>query len=479
MEADGEDALLGRLLAQKIELRRRLGSGAMGHVYLGHHRALDKEVAIKVLNDQSDSVGTTRFQREARAASRLDHPNAVRVLDFGEDGPDRLQYIVMERLEGTDLKAILSERKKLPSAEVVELMIPVASVLAAAHGQGFVHRDIKPANIMLHRAVGVDGVEHTVVKVLDFGLAKVWSSAAPEEITDSVAILSNDEATAVGGVVGTPAYMSPEQFRGDAVDGRSDIFSVGVVMYMALTGVRPYKGKSMRELRAERQSLVPPPPIAIDETINPALSALVMSAMAIDPEARLPSAQALWKALLEIQEAEPTLETENSGGSAQPGPETLPPPPIAAPTRRLTGLVVGAAVMASLAAAVWALMWLSPDGIAPVEELPAPEASRTVPDVAPAIPPPPSAPAPVRIAIANVPEGTEVQGLRGLVGTAPGTILLPRGSEPVVLTFRAQGFVSASKTIVPDHDQALELVLKPVAKPVGPQDRNALENPFR
>ncbi len=487
MEEDS-DALIGRVLAQKIEIKRRLGSGGMGQVYLGHHRSLDKQVAVKVLNDASDATNSARFQREARAASRLDHPNAVRVLDFGEDGPDRLQYIVMERLEGTDLKELLQTRGKLSGREVVDLMIPIASVLAAAHAQGFVHRDIKPANIMLHRAREPDGSVSTVVKVLDFGLAKA-GHAPPEELLDveSVSINLSDEATAVGGIVGTPAYMSPEQFRGDPLDGRSDIFSLGVVMYGALTGRRPYRATSMNELKAQRQSYTPRSPIELDASIDARLAAIVMRAMALDPRDRYASALELRAALLELVDLSgptnlaPKIEVTTEEREAPAFSATRS---VLATSPQSARIVIAFAVLS--VGLIAGAVWLGQEAPAPIELIASPSA-------APSIlrePEQTAAPAPtntsskavakISVRVSGPPKGTEVYGDGGLLGTAPGTLRLEAGHAPVVLTFRAPGHRSVSREIVPETDQELtvKLELAPqAAQPTNSRDR--LENPFR
>ena len=492
---EDRDALIGRVLAQKIEIKRRLGSGGMGQVYLGHHRSLDKAVAVKVLNDASDIASSARFQREARAASRLDHPNAVRVLDFGEDGPDRLQYIVMERLEGTDLKEILQTRGKLSGREVVDLMIPVASVLAAAHAQGFVHRDIKPANIRLHRAREPDGSISTVVKVLDFGLAKA-GHGQPEELLDveSVSVSLSDEATAVGGIVGTPAYMSPEQFRGDPLDGRSDIFSVGVVMYGALTGRRPYRATSMNELKAQRQSYTPRSPIELDASIDPRLAAIVMRAMALDPKDRFTSALELRAALLELVDLSgPTNLAPKVEVTAEDRetPAFSATRPVLATSPRSARVVVGVAVLS--VALIAAAIWVGREATAPVELVAAPSAAPVV-EARPsptstssraadglAAPPPSPALARINLRVEGPPKGTEVYGAGGLLGTAPGTIQLEASNAPVVLTFKAPGRRSVSREIVPTADQ--ELIVKLELAPQGPQppatSRDRLENPFR
>jgi eukaryotic-like serine/threonine-protein kinase len=212
----------------RYEVIRELGKGAMGVVYLGKDPKINREVAIKTLRfeDEFDSADMSamkeRFFREAESAGRLVHPNIVTIYDAGDDGD--ISYIAMELLSGTDLKDFTTKGKLLPMNETLEIVARVADALDYAHQQGVVHRDIKPANIMRLK----DGA----IKVTDFGIARITSQSK----------------TATGTVMGTPSYMSPEQLAGSKVDGRADLFSLGVTLYEMLTGEKPFTGESVATL---------------------------------------------------------------------------------------------------------------------------------------------------------------------------------------------------------------------------------------
>ena len=252
----------------KYEIRGILGKGAMGTVYDGYDALIDRRVAIKTipLPDPSDAEAQeelARFRREAQAAGRLTHPNIVAVYDYGEDG--KVAYIVMEYAPGTELKKVLDKGDRLPPAEAVRIMQGVLAGLQFSHERGVVHRDIKPGNIIL----STDGT----VKIADFGIARIESS----------------NMTQAGTVMGTPSYMSPEQFMGQTVDARTDIYSAGVMLYQLLTGERPFEG-GMSAIMHKALNTEPPRPSDLSVTAPSALDAVVARAMAKRPEARFDSA---------------------------------------------------------------------------------------------------------------------------------------------------------------------------------------------
>jgi serine/threonine protein kinase len=242
-----EDTLVGRTLGhyQTVSL---LGAGGMGEVYLAHDPRLDRMVALKILPGDlaADADRVQRFVREARAASALNHPNVATIYDVGESGG--IHFIVMEHVEGDTIAARIGVRPLAPS-EVVDIAVQVADALDVAHAKGITHRDIKPANLMLtHRGF---------LKVLDFGIAKTTRRNGRPANDD----WSVEPRTAVGSVIGSGPYMSPEQIEGGEVDPRSDVFSLGVVVYQMATGQLPFSGATREEMK-ERILHAAPEPIA-------------------------------------------------------------------------------------------------------------------------------------------------------------------------------------------------------------------------
>jgi serine/threonine protein kinase len=245
----------------------RIGRGGMGVVYRARDEAVGRDVALKVLTAdvEDDPDIRTRFYREAEAAARLSHPNIITIFDVGEDG-DRF-FIVMELLRGATLKDFLKQGEAAGIDRKLDLMIQLCAGLGAAHNAAIYHRDIKPGNIF----VRADGL----LKILDFGVARLASSSM----------------TAAGFIVGTPDYMSPEQARGADIDGRSDIFSLGGVLYFMLTGRKPFPANDLPTLFHQIQSQDAPPPLGVD--VPPKLAAAIMKALAKKREARYQTCQEL------------------------------------------------------------------------------------------------------------------------------------------------------------------------------------------
>jgi serine/threonine protein kinase len=246
-----DDSLIGSVLAGKYRIDERLSAGGMGTVYRGTHVLMDKTVAVKVLRPSlaADEKIVARFSREARAASRISHPNALSVTDFGED-ENGIVFLVMEYLSGRTLKKVIQEEGPLPLPRVVEITRQIAEALNAAHQQGVVHRDLKSDNIML-----LDTMTGDHAKVLDFGIAKINE---PEGNRDSGSL------TAPNLVIGTPQYMSPEQCSQDSeIDARSDIYSLGVILYEMLVGHVPFTAESPTMVMMKH--LQEPVPSVLDE----------------------------------------------------------------------------------------------------------------------------------------------------------------------------------------------------------------------
>ncbi len=254
----------------KYEVRRELGRGAMGIVYEGWDPMIDRRVALKtVRKDQLDRSEVdeilSRFKREAQAAGRLNHPNVVAVYEYGEDA-DGVAFIAMEYVEGRELKDYFDKQERFSLTEIVRLMGELLNALGHAHEHGIVHRDVKPANIFL--------LKSGQAKVGDFGIARIESS----------------NLTQAGSVLGTPAYMSPEQFMGQRVDGRSDLFSAGVILYQFLTGEKPFAG----QLTTIMHKVLKEDPIAPSELnvqVPSVFDAVIRKALAKRPEERYQSAK--------------------------------------------------------------------------------------------------------------------------------------------------------------------------------------------
>src|SRR5438093_3284620 len=271
MEAVAPD----RRLAGRYGLEQLIATGGMAEVWRARDEVLARMVAVKILRPElaDDPSLAERFQREAVAAARLGHPCIIGVFDTGHD--DGTRYIVMEHFAGRSLRDILEERRQLAPDEAVAITLPVLEALGHAHGQGLIHRDVKPGNIL----VGEDGR----VKVTDFGIAKV--------------AYAHGDLTTTGAMLGTVRYVSPEQVEGGEVDGRSDLYSAGVVLYEMLTGRPPFAAQTDVATAMMRLTSDPLPPRAIRPGVPRRLEAVVTKAMARRPEDRFLSAAAMRAAL--------------------------------------------------------------------------------------------------------------------------------------------------------------------------------------
>ena len=289
---------LGDTFAGKYRIDRVIGEGGMGIVFEAFHTGLQQRVAIKMLRPDvlSNRTVTGRFEREARAAAKLQGPNVAKVLDV--DAVDGHPYLVMEFLDGHDLMTELEQRQKLPIPEAVGYVLEACIPIAQAHGQGIVHRDLKPSNLFL---ANVDGKR--VVKLLDFGISKF--------------VAEGSKLTAGTEALGTPEYMSPEQIRQTAnVDHRGDIWSLGVILYELLTGTVPFEGAPSAIIAAVMTETIVPPRVTRREIPEP-LDKVIMHALEKDPNKRFQSVSDLAQAL------EPfATDTPLQKGTL----ESLPPP---------------------------------------------------------------------------------------------------------------------------------------------------------
>ncbi len=306
-ENPGEE-LVGRILAGRYRILEMLGEGAMGAVYLAEHLHIGRRDAIKVLRPSlsKDPEAIARFTRGARNASRVRHPNVCSIYDFGET-EDGMAFLAMEYIDGESLQDLLRREGHLPVEECVYLMHQTADALHAAHEAGIVHRDLKPGNIMLTRGRG----GRRVVKVVDFDIAKGSSEGQSSDLTQ------------MGFVIGTPEYMSPEQLTADALDGRSDVYSLGMVLFRMLTGVLPFAARTTREIMLQRLTANPGTLAGAvpDREFPEGMQAVLDRALARSPEERFPDAEAFAEAL------EAAAKGQSVAGSTPPVP---PAPPSAA-----------------------------------------------------------------------------------------------------------------------------------------------------
>ena len=308
------------VLDNRYDVGRTLGSGGMGEVFLARDRVLVRDVALKVLRTQyaGDSEFAERFKREARSAASLSHPNIVQVYDRGET-EEGSSYIAMEYVPGGTLKEKIVGEGPLGAREAAALGAQVAEALGAAHERGMVHRDIKPQNVLL--------TDRGDAKVADFGIARAGSSVT---------------ISRTGSVMGTAGYMSPEQALGEPATPKSDLYSLGVVLFEALTGELPYTADNPIAVSMKHVNEPVRPPREIDPTIPEGMNALVTRLMAKDPEDRYASAEELADDLWKISRGrEPTAAPVAAAPTrpqrapvAASNPTTRVPPARPSPARR-------------------------------------------------------------------------------------------------------------------------------------------------
>ena len=295
--------MIGRLISARYRLIAPLGEGGMATIWRAVDEQLDREVAVKLLRPQfsADPGFAARFKQEARSAGGLSHPNIVSVYDYGTDGADGEQYIVMELVEGQDLSAILHDRGALSVDDAVRVAIAVASALEVAHRKGIVHRDVKPGNILI--------TDSGDIKVTDFGIARAVAEAS---------------MTVTGTTLGSVHYFSPEQARGDQVTGASDVYALAIVLFEMLTGRRPFEADSAAAVALKRLSEDAPTPTSIGHPVAPGLEAILMRALSREQADRYPDAGAFAEAL-RVWRRDPGAAPVAAAGAVAAAVATTPP----------------------------------------------------------------------------------------------------------------------------------------------------------
>ncbi len=323
----------------RYQVIKELGRGSMGVVYQAHDPNLDLTVALKVLRqDRVDSTAfTKRFLREAKALGRLDHPNIIRV--YNVDEAEGNVYIAMEFIEGESLDKVM-EHKKFTTDEVIELGITIADTLNHAHEKGIVHRDIKPSNILVRS----DGR----IKITDFGIAHL------DDPTASI-------QTQAGEILGTPAYMSPEQVLSRPVDGRSDLFSAGIILYELSAGKRPFGGDSLAAIFNSITQNDPPPLKEVIPALPEGLSLIITKCLQRNPDDRFKTGQALAEALKRRSEKVETA-TIHMAPAEQNKPKKI-------------GLLVFTAIVIIIAVGLAFFFFMKPKSESPFEESQTPPAA--------------------------------------------------------------------------------------------------------
>ncbi len=331
------DPLIGQTVAGRFKVEELIGQGGMGKVYRARHLALDRLVCLKMLKPalHDDPTVASRFEREALAASRLNHPNSIQVLDFGRNAADRSLYLVMEHVQGKDLQAVLRDEWPLREERLCHILAQALDALSEAHANNVIHRDLKPENIMVEQRR-----DHPdFVKVLDFGIAKILGSDLPALTRSDV-------------VCGTPQYMAPEQATGGKLDARSDLYAVGIILYQMATSHLPFDGATPTEVltRQVREAPVPPRKREPSAPISERMESLILRALSKDPDLRPQSAEEFRDLLVAVRTAA-ARAARSTPARATRTPMTAPAAPPKLSRAKLAGAIAALAALAGLA--IW------------------------------------------------------------------------------------------------------------------------------
>jgi len=443
------DRFAGRVLANRYKITRRIGTGGFGAVFEAEDTKIRKRVAVKVMTRDlvADTAIIARFRKEAEAASKVGHENIVDITDFDRTVDD-YYFMVMEYLDGVDLGRVIRSGESISIARILGIMIQVCRALNAAHEKGVIHRDLKPANIFLT----VRGSRADFVTLLDFGISKFM------EVGEEGARL-----TRTGQIIGTPLYMAPEQACGEEnVDHRSDIYSVGVIMYELVTGQPPFTAVNYLGIIAQHASDPPVPPSKQrpDLEIPPLLENIILTAMAKRPEDRFSTMTEMEHGLIEVlATVDPTIAVTYS-------PDRTPASLLTARTgvgqrqprgrRTPIWIAIGAAVVAL---GVGVNAWVGRRDRDRPPEVPA-----VIPDARPAVAIKPDLAPPARqvaLVISSKPPGATVFDAGGKeLGTTPLTHRVAFSDRALVLTLRKAGHRNEKISLVPDQDRSEEVVLR-------------------
>ena len=376
-EIDEEGQLLaaGTLIANRYRIEGLVARGGMGDVYGAVQTSMNRRVAVKTLlkDLQREPTLLKRFYREAKSASLVDHPNVVRIFDFGVDDETSVPFIAMEFLEGTTLTQVMRAEGPFPEARAASILVGVGRALAAAHAKGLVHRDLKPDNIQVQQLS--DGEEH--IKVFDFGIAKMQRAAGD----------TNKSMTEAGVAIGTPQYMSPEQAMGRRVDHRADLYSLGCILYEMVVGQPPFDGPEIMPILVDQAGTPPPlipPMLPTGRAPSPALVQLYEGLMHKEPEARPSTAKVVTRALRALARGERDVQAFEDLDDSMTVPPRAAEPSMRGPNPMPTAEAASPGPPSGEAAT---MAHPSVDGSAgPI--IPAPRGHSTVAGLTPETPPP-------------------------------------------------------------------------------------------
>ncbi|MEW5849843.1 MAG: protein kinase [Myxococcota bacterium] len=463
---ESPDLFTGRTIAGKYQLHGVLGRGGMGVVYRAEDRNLKREVAVKLIATTRvpDTDIIKRFQQEARLSSRINHPNAITIYDSGVTD-DGMMYLVMELLLGRELSVELERAGALEPQRAVAVAIQVLRALNAAHEAGIVHRDLKPANVFLREVKG----EGEQVKVMDFGIAKVLHRGPGDA-----------KVTTSGTVLGSPSYMSPEQAQGASVDQRSDLYSVGVILFEMLTGRLPHVADS--PTGSMYAHIVEAPPrlaevrasLAHAEALQRVLDRLLAKRPSDRPGSALECITLLQQTGVEslpgsLDVIPPRATVSSADEDTRPArkPRQTSPRPLvwAVPA---FGVLVGGAVAA----------WPGGEDV----RAPAPVITAVVPAprVTASEPPPPivtEAPALVTLRFNSLPDGAEVTLDGVALGRSPLTHSLPAAGKPLKVVFTKAGYKPMVLNVAPTESQTIQTALVPLPRPSAPPSQRKAPAP--